>query len=64
MRQVVLDTETPGLEPALGHRVVEPGAVASVDRAHRADGLANASSDRLPAQSFPHGDAAHVEEDA
>ncbi len=32
MRQVVLDTETTGLEPALGHRVVELGAVAIVDR--------------------------------
>ncbi len=30
----------------------------------RADGLANASIDRLLAQSLPHGDAAHVEEDA
>lgn len=32
MRQVVLDTETTGLEPARGHRVVEVGAVEIVDR--------------------------------
>jgi len=32
MRQVVLDTETTGLEPDLGHRVIEIGAVELVDR--------------------------------
>ncbi len=32
MRQVVLDTETTGLEPEKGHRVVELGAVEIVDR--------------------------------
>ena len=32
MRQVVLDTETTGLEPEKGHRVVEVGAVEIVDR--------------------------------
>ena len=32
MRQVVLDTETTGLEPEQGHRVIELGAVELVDR--------------------------------
>ena len=32
MRQVVLDTETTGLEPEQGHRVIEVGAVEIVDR--------------------------------
>jgi DNA polymerase-3 subunit epsilon len=32
MRQVVLDTETTGLDPALGHRVIEIGALEVVDR--------------------------------
>ena len=32
MRQVVLDTETTGLEPARGHRVLEIGAVEIIDR--------------------------------
>ena len=32
MRQVVLDTETTGLEPEQGHRVIELGAVEIVDR--------------------------------
>ena len=32
MRQIVLDTETTGLEHAQGHRVVEVGAVELVDR--------------------------------
>jgi DNA polymerase III subunit epsilon len=32
MRQVVLDTETTGLEPGLGHRVVEIGCVEIVNR--------------------------------
>lgn len=32
MRQVVLDTETTGLEPERGHRVIEIGAVEIVDR--------------------------------
>ena len=32
MRRVVLDTETTGLNPGMGHRVVEIGAVELVDR--------------------------------
>ncbi len=32
MRQIVLDTETTGLEPERGHRIIELGAVELVDR--------------------------------
>lgn len=32
MRQIVLDTETTGLDPAQGHRVVEIGCVEMIDR--------------------------------
>ena len=32
MRQIILDTETTGLEPADGHRVIEIGCVEMVDR--------------------------------
>ncbi|MET1084370.1 MAG: DNA polymerase III subunit epsilon [Burkholderiales bacterium] len=32
MRQIVLDTETTGLDPMLGHRVIEIGAVELVNR--------------------------------
>jgi DNA polymerase-3 subunit epsilon len=32
MRQVVLDTETTGLDPALGHRIIEIGCVELIDR--------------------------------
>ena len=31
-RQVVLDTETTGLEPEHGHRIIEIGAVELIDR--------------------------------
>lgn len=32
MRQIVLDTETTGLEPSLGHRIIEIGCVELIDR--------------------------------
>jgi len=32
LRQIVLDTETTGLDPASGHRIIEIGAVELVDR--------------------------------
>jgi DNA polymerase-3 subunit epsilon len=32
MRQIVLDTETTGLEPAAGHRIIEIGCVELIDR--------------------------------
>ncbi len=32
IRQIVLDTETTGLEPADGHRIIEVGAIELVDR--------------------------------
>ena len=32
MRQIVLDTETTGLDPALGHRVIEIGAIELANR--------------------------------
>lgn len=34
MRQIVLDTETTGLDPALGHRIIELGCVELVNRKH------------------------------
>lgn len=32
MRQIILDTETTGLEPSLGHRIIEIGAVEMINR--------------------------------
>jgi len=32
MRQIVLDTETTGLEPSQGHRIIEVGCVELIDR--------------------------------
>ncbi|HTR00706.1 MAG TPA: DNA polymerase III subunit epsilon [Candidatus Acidoferrum sp.] len=34
MRQIVLDTETTGLDPAQGHRIIELGCVELVNRKH------------------------------
>ncbi|MDX1512255.1 MAG: DNA polymerase III subunit epsilon [Gammaproteobacteria bacterium] len=34
MRQVVVDTETTGLEPSQGHRIIEIGCVELIDRRH------------------------------
>ena len=34
MRQVVLDTETTGLDPEQGHRIIEVGAVELIERRH------------------------------
>ena len=31
-RQIVLDTETTGLEPSQGHRIIEIGCVELIDR--------------------------------
>ncbi len=31
-RQIILDTETTGLEPSKGHRVIEIGCIEMVDR--------------------------------
>lgn len=33
-RQIVLDTETTGLEPSLGHRIIEIGCVELINRKH------------------------------
>ena len=32
MRQIILDTETTGLSPEAGHRIIEIGAIEIVDR--------------------------------
>ena len=32
MRQIILDTETTGLEPALGHRIIEIGCIELINR--------------------------------
>lgn len=37
MRQIVLDTETTGLEPEQGHRIIEIGAVELLDRRRTAE---------------------------
>jgi len=34
MRQIVLDTETTGLDPSNGHRIIEIGCVELIDRRH------------------------------
>ncbi|TBR36419.1 DNA polymerase III subunit epsilon, partial [Marinomonas agarivorans] len=32
MRQVILDTETTGIDPTQGHRIIEIGCVEMIDR--------------------------------
>ena len=32
MRQIILDTETTGLDPALGHRIIEVGCLEMINR--------------------------------
>ena len=32
MRQIILDTETTGIEPAAGHRIIEIGCVEMINR--------------------------------
>lgn len=34
MRQIVLDTETTGLEVTQGHRIIEVGCIELIDRRH------------------------------
>ena len=34
MRQIVLDTETTGIDPTEGHRIIEIGCVESVSYTH------------------------------
>ena len=34
MRQIILDTETTGLDPALGHRIIEVAAIEILNRRH------------------------------
>ena len=58
MRQLVLDTETTGLEAAAGHRVIEIGLVELVNRRptgrvfHRALGSDSGETPGLPAGCF------------
>ena len=34
MREIVLDTETTGIDPAQGHRIIEIGALETVSYTH------------------------------
>ena len=47
MRQIILDTETTGLDPRLGHRIIELAAVEMVDRRPTGRNLQAGSTVRL-----------------
>jgi DNA polymerase III epsilon subunit-like protein len=52
MREIVMDTETTGLDPLGGHRIVEIGAVEEIDRSSFAN-LEPITQQRDPALPDP-----------